>query len=296
MYEAIVDGDLSGAIDILWDGLYASWTRGVAEFMSVVGPWVTFFQNTFTFLVANVLGIWDGLIDGIASMWDGLEATIRKSWNYVQSFFKGGRWLAEQNLAVENEMQARQRERELQRTDRQEAARQTADENYRSAEEAQRQRQADAGIAESNLGARTQGARRSRVENEQFRELLKSIEAATTIDQLRSAYEEFDALSANGRLTSAQMSTLETALEDAQERVSKSMASMGGTSPSARIRGGAGAAAEEAARSSAEVVGTFSGAALGQLGFASNLAQKQLDTLKQIEQNTSQPMAGLVSD
>lgn len=296
MYQAIADGDLAGAMDILWAGLYASWARGVADFMAVVGPWVTFFENTFTFLVANVLGIWDGLIEGIASMWDGLEATIRKSWNYVQSFFKGGQWLAQENMAVENEMQARQRERELQRRDRQAEARQTADENYRNDEQAQARRQQEAGRAESEVRVRGQAAAESRARNEQFRDLLKSIESATTIDQLRTAYEEFDALSANGRLSSAQIGTLETALEDAQERVSKTMASMGGDSPSARIRGGAGAAAEEASRSSAEVVGTFSGAALGQLGFGTNLAQKQLDTLKQIEQNTSQPNGGLVAD
>jgi TP901 family phage tail tape measure protein len=216
IYEAIVDGDLAGAMDILWAGLYASWARGVADFMSVVGPWVTFFENTFTFLVANVLGIWDGLIDGIASMWDGLEATIRKSWNYVQSFFKGGQWLAEENLAVENEMQARQRERELGRRDRAQEARQEADENYRRDEAAQTQRQQEAGRAEAEVGDRSRAARGRRVQNEQFRDLLKSIEAATTIDQLRTAYEEFDALSSNGRLTSAQMGTLETALEDAR--------------------------------------------------------------------------------
>jgi len=283
-------------MDILWAGLYASWARGVADFMSVVGPWVTFFENTFTFLVANVLGIWDGLIEGIASMWDGLEATIRKSWNYVQSFFNGGRSLAEDNLAVDNEMQARQRERELQRRDRQEEARQTADENYRNDERAQARREEEAGRAESEVRGRGKAARESRARNEQFRDLLKEIESATTIDQLRGAYQEFDALSSNGRLTSAQIGTLETALEDAQERVSKTMASMGGDSPSARIRGGAGAAEEEASRSSAEVVGTFSGSALGQMGFGSNLAQRQLDALTKIEQNTRDPNPGRVDD
>jgi TP901 family phage tail tape measure protein len=295
MYEAIVDGDLSGAIDILWAGLYASWTRGVADLMSVVGPWVTFFQNTFTFLVANVLGIWDGLVDGIATMWDGLEATIRKSWNYVQSFFKGGKWLAEQNMAVENEMQARERERDLRRTDRMEEANQTADNRYRQAEVDQQARQQEAAAAESGVTSRSRSARSQRVQNEQFRDLLKSVEAATTIDQLRGAYEEFDALSANGRLTSGQIGTIETALEDAQERISKGMASMGGNSPSSQVRAGAGEAQSAAATSASEVVGTFSGAALGQLGFGQSLAQKQLDKLTQIEQNTSNMDGGLVT-
>lgn len=296
MYEAIVDGDLSGAIDILWAGLYASWTRGVADLMTVVGPWVTFFQNTFSFLVANVLGIWDGLVEGIATMWDGLEATIRKSWNYVQSFFKGGKWLAEQNMAVENEMQARERQRELEREDRTGQAMETADARYRQAEVDQQARQQEAATAESAVTSRSRSARGQRVQNEQFRDLLKSVEAATTLDQLRDAYGEFDALSSNGRLTSAQVGTIEDALEVAQERISRGMSSMGGSSPSSQIRAGAGEAQSAAATSASEVVGTFSGAALGQLGFGQSLAQKQLDKLSAIEQNTRDPMAGLVAD
>jgi hypothetical protein len=71
-------------------------------------------------------------------------------------------------------------------------------------------------------------------------------------------------------------------------------AGMGGTDVRQAVA--AGAAAATAAPSAAEVVGTFSGAALGQMGFGSNLAQRQLDALKQIEQNTRDPMGGLVAD
>ena len=46
-------------------------------------------------------------------------------------------------------------------------------------------------------------------------------------------------------------------------------------------------AAAAAATKQSEVAGTFSSAAIGGMGFGSNLAQQQLDTLKQIEQNTS---------
>jgi hypothetical protein len=101
------------------------------------------------------------------------------------------------------------------------------------------------------------------------------------MDALRGMYEEFDALSSSGRLTSTQTAALETALEDAQERISKSTGSMGG-SPSEKIRSGAGAAGGDAATSTAEVAGTFSSAAIGGLGFGSSLAQKQLDELKGI--------------
>jgi hypothetical protein len=155
------------------------------------------------------------------------------------------------------------------------------------------QRTADRQQAEANLADATGGKREARARNDQFSQLLKDVEGATTMDALRGMYEEFDALASNGRLTSAQMATLETALEDAQERVSKSGSSMGG-SPSQQIRDNAGAAAAESGQSSAEVAGTFSSMALGGLGFGSSLAQKQLDTLKSIEQNTRASEEGLV--
>jgi hypothetical protein len=71
---------------------------------------------------------------------------------------------------------------------------------------------------------------------------------------------------------------------------------VGGGDVREAVAAGAAAAQGATSQSAAEVVGTFSGAALGQLGFGSNLAQRQLDTLKQIEQNTSNPMGGLVAD
>lgn len=296
MYEAIVDGDLAGAMQILWDGMYAALVRGLASFTEVVGPWVTFMENTFTFLSANVLSIWDGLIEGIASMWDGLESTIRKSWNYIQSFFKGGQWLAEQNLAVENEMQARQRQRDLERPDRMAEANATAERRIQDEQTRQQAANDEATRAEAAVTDRSRAARGRRVQNDQFRDLLKSVEAATTIDQLRDAYGEFDALSANGRLTDAQAATIETALEDAQERISKSMAGMGGAAAGAQARANAAAAQDQVGRSAGDTVGTFSAAALGQLGFGQNLAQKQLDALQQIEENTRQPQGGLVAD
>lgn len=131
------------------------------------------------------------------------------------------------------------------------------------------------------------------VRNDQFTRLLKDIEGATSMDALRGMYEEYDALASGGRLTSGQTSALEAALEDAQERVSKATSSMGGTSPSQKIRGGAAAAVTDP--SPADAAGTFSSMALGGLGIGSSLAQKQLDALRQIEENTRPGDDGLVA-
>jgi hypothetical protein len=165
-----------------------------------------------------------------------------------------------------------------------------ADETYLKREQANqdradaRRREREAG--EANVSDMSRDKRETRAKNDQFSQLLKDIEGASSMDALRSMYEEFDALSSNGRLTSAQTATLETALEDSQERISKGMSSMGGGSPSSQIRGGADAAMGEASQRQAEVAGTFSSSALGGMGFGSSLAQKQLEALGKIEQNT----------
>jgi TP901 family phage tail tape measure protein len=293
IYAAIAEGDLAGAMDILWLGLYAGWLKGVEGLMAAVDPWVSLFQNTFTYLSATVLSIWDGMVNAMAASWDAMESSVRKGWNFLQAAFKGAEQVALDDVKIDQEMADRRRKRESQTTDRMDAADKAA-ENREDQNRANRaQRTADSQQADANLANATGGKRETRARNDQFSQLLKDVEGATTMDALRGMYEEFDALASNGRLTSAQMATLETALEDAQERVSKSGSSMGG-SPSQQIRDNAGAAAAESGQSSAEVAGTFSSMALGGLGFGSSLAQKQLDTLKSIEQNTRASEEGLV--
>jgi hypothetical protein len=158
-------------------------------------------------------------------------------------------------------------------------------------------RRAASAAADQAVSGKAGAAKESRARNEQFADLLKSIEGTSTLSQLRGHFEEFDALSSNGRLTSSQASTIEAALEDAQERLSKSGSSSGGGSPSSRaasVSDGASVASGASSRSSAEVAGSFSANVSG-MGFGANLAQKQLDTLKAIEQNTRDMDEGSVA-
>jgi hypothetical protein len=83
------------------------------------------------------------------------------------------------------------------------------------------------------------------------------------------------------------MATLETALEDAQERVSKAGMGGAGSSPSEKAAAGAGAAGADAAQSKAEVAGTFSSTNLGGMGFGSSLGERQLKALETIASNTA---------
>ena len=135
IYEAVVAGDLSGAMDVLWAGLLAGWLRGVEALMSYVDPWVAGFQNTFTYLGtevavawesmttaltstewgATLLGVVDNIVNGVMVAFDAMVAAVRKSWNYVQSFIVDGYDLAAENKKVDSEMSARARQRAVDR-------------------------------------------------------------------------------------------------------------------------------------------------------------------------------------
>jgi TP901 family phage tail tape measure protein len=108
--EAITNGDLSGAMDVLWAGLQAGWLRGVEALMGYVDPWIAAFQNTFTYLGTEIAATWDTLwtsiagtfntfgaylqgafdniINPILASWDVLEAGVRKAWIRISGIFK----------------------------------------------------------------------------------------------------------------------------------------------------------------------------------------------------------------
>ena len=334
IYAAIAEGDLSGAMDVLWAGLYAGWLRGVESIMNAVDPWVSMFQNAFTILGAEIYKIWDSLwtnvgatvntagayllgafdniINPILAAWDTLEAGIRKSCTRIQSFLQKGFDLKKENDKVDSEMSARRRQREVDRPGIEGRTDRAAQENARAEKErANRKRAIDDNTqatvdgregenkrrrdarraategAEGAVAAKGRGKREARAQNQQFTDLLKSIESASSLSALRDLYDEFDTLSQNGRLTSAQSATLETALEDAQERVSKAGMGGAGSSPSEKAAAGAGAAGADAAQSKAEVAGTFSSTNLGGMGFGSSLGERQLKALETIASNTA---------
>ncbi len=340
IYAAIVDGDLSGAMDILWAGLYAGWLRGVEALMGAVDPWVSMFQNTFTYLGttiattweamwsglsqgantigAVVMGVVDNLVNGVMAAFDAMVAAVRKSWNWVQSFIVKGYDLAKENEKVDSEMSARARKRDQERPGVAGRTQQAAKENAQTARDTQAridamnrnadetaagreeenrrragERRAATQAAEQNVATKSKTASANRTNNSQFADLLKNIEGASSISQLQDLYGELDALSANGRLSSVQQATLEAALEDAQERVSRASSQMGGAANRVDPKA-VGSAASGATESQSEVAGTFSAMAASAMSFGQSLAQKQLDTLKSIEQNTRPGDDGLV--
>jgi hypothetical protein len=178
IYAAVAEGDLAGAMDVLWLGLQAGWLRGVEALMGYVDPWISTFQNTFTVLGAEIYKTWDGLwtsvtssfssvsavllgafdnvINPILAAWDVLEAGIRKSWNRVQSFFKRGFDLKAENNKVDSEMAARRRQREVERPGMEGRSKEATDKNRKAEAERKQAGRADSGYREAGGHRRRQ--------------------------------------------------------------------------------------------------------------------------------------------
>jgi TP901 family phage tail tape measure protein len=278
IYDAIAAGDLESAMNIAMAGLKAAWARGSEALMGSIDSWAVLFQNTMTYMWAGIKSTFGDSINWALNAFDNMVVAVQKSWNYVQSFIRRGFNLAQENQRVESAAAARRRERETVRGSEGVMAEADATAQGRLDAVASRaaDRRASTQAAESYLGNTVRGASDARTFGAQFADLLKNIEAASTIEQLRDLYGEYDALSGNGRLTAAQAQTISDALDDAQMRISRDMSSMGGGASA--IQAGAGAAGV-GGRSTSEVVGTFSANTAG-LGFGTNLQQQMADYAK----------------
>jgi len=148
--DAIMSGDLMGAMDILWAGLIAGWLRGTEAIMSYVDRWVTTIQNAFTDMGtgiailweqmwtalttteigATLLGVFDNIANGVMATWDWLVSAIQKAWIRVQDFMSGATDTQTKLDAIDQKNQANASERERSRpgvVERQRVAREEAD-------------------------------------------------------------------------------------------------------------------------------------------------------------------------
>lgn len=280
VYAELTAGSLMGAMDILWLGLKAGWARGSESLMGEIDSWTAFFQNTWTYLGTAVATTWesmwsglvqggrtfgavlqgafDNVINGILAAWDTMESSVRKSWNYVQSFIQRGYDLAKENAKVNDEMSARAQARAQQRPGV--ASRMAA---------AQAANQGTAAQAQANIDAMNAGAAAT---------AQGRLDAnAARADARRAATQEAEAALGDALAASA-----ERAAQRAAEAVDSPAADQ-------RIRQGAGAAAT--AMQQGEVAGTFSAAAVSGMGFAKSLAQRQVDLLERIADNTEEEAA-----
>lgn len=266
--DAMAAGDLAGAAEMLWLGVQAAWQRGSAAIMSVMDPFVTDIQNTWTYLstaaanatdslwsvvqqgfnlgVAAIGGVIDNLVNATMNSFDYLVAQIQKSWNYVQSFFRAGFDLEAENKKVDSANAARKRDRELNNPGMA-ASLQAAGENNAGI-------QAD---TQARIGQRNAAADATYLQREQAnRDRAKQREAA-----IRSTE---DAMNAKANDLADTRANLDLAK---QNKAAELKAKLGGAQP-------------EAAK--AEVAGSFSASAVGQIAFGKSLAQRQVELLSRI--------------
>jgi hypothetical protein len=249
-------------MDVLWAGLLAGWLRGVEALMSYVDPWVAGFQNTFTYLGAEVavawesmmtaltstewgatlLGVVDNIVNGVMVAFDAMVAAVRKSWNYVQSFIVDGYDLAAENKKVDSEMSARARQRAVDRP----------------------------GV-EGRVQAAVANGDKMRAES------------ASRVDAMRASANEI----AQGRIDQNAQNVIDRRADTVAAEDRLGYLTSANASPSEKAAtAGAGSAGADSAISKAEVAGTFSSVNLGGMGFGSSLAERQLKTLESIDRNT----------
>ena len=157
------------------------------------------------------------------------------------------------------------------------------------------ERRAATQSAEDNVGATTRRGKAKRVMDDQYSDLLKNIENATSLDQLRDLYGEFEALNNNGRLTSGQADIIDNAITDAQERIYRAGASMASSPVEKAATAGAEAAGAQSQTSMGQIAGTFSSLNLGQAFGGTSLAERTARAAEETARNTRDMKADRVA-
>lgn len=109
VFNAVASGDLAGAVDILWSGAVAAWSRGEQAVMGFLDPWIESVQNVFTDLGTWMAGTWDqmwtelatsdwggyvlgamdNVLNGIMSTWDNTIGYLQKGWAKFSGWWSG---------------------------------------------------------------------------------------------------------------------------------------------------------------------------------------------------------------
>lgn len=280
--DAMAAGDLAGAAEMLWLGVQAAWQRGTAAIMSVMDPFITDIQNTWTYLateaanatdnlwsvvqqgfntgVAAIGGIVDNLVTATMNSFDYLVGEIQKSWNYVQSFFREGFDLKAENEKVDSANAARKRNRELSNPGMEASMQAAGQANARLQSDTQ------ARAAARNAAADATYLDRQRANQDRAKQRQSAV--ADTEDEMKRKSE----------LLADQRAEFE---RERKNKAGAMVSSIGGDAKTT---------------SKAEVAGSFSAAAAGQIAFGKSMAQQQLDQLRRIADGVDNLDPALVGD
>jgi len=286
VYEAIVNGNLTGAMDVLWAGLVAGWLRGTEALMSYVDPWVAAFQDVFTDVGAGIYIAWDkiytdssailntmgafimGFFDNIANSvmatFDNLVAGIQIAWTRVQGFITGAEDTEQrvQNIRDANAARAEQRMQER------------------------------PGIESRTAAAATQNAQAETQRQGRVGAIMSGAEADKAARQGENARRASDrragVIAAENRLND--LTTAKQSERDAAKKAAEEIAATTGASAASpgekAATAGAGAAGAESAVSMGSVAGTFSSLNLGIVFGGSSLAERTAKAAEETAKNT----------
>jgi len=298
IYDAITAGDLGMAFEILMAGWNLAWAKGSEALLNGIdylshGMYETLAQ-AFTTVSAVVMGTIDNLVNGVMLAFDNMIAAVRKSWNYVQSFLTRGFDLAAENAKVDNEMAARAQARAVSRpgiAERMERGQAEYEQARAGREETmvaiQGQRAAGSAAAQANLDALTQQAAAKSADVSAASTLQGDLGSVKSMDELGTLGNTLADLLERGNLTADREKQLIDAYNSASEKIGAATAAIESDAAKKADPKAVQDAALAAAAQQSEVVGSFSSVGLGGMGFGGNLQQQQLDTLKEIADNTA---------
>lgn len=261
--DAIANGNFEQAIDIMMAGLKAGLLRGKEAVMSVIDDFMS--------------GI-EAAIGDLIGRWEDFSATFGR----VGAFF--GNKADQEAIALIDaglvEFGSKGRLRG-----------QLGREQARS--NAANQRKADTAAAVADLknkvasaGVPQMRARQGRksgggvfdatgFDQKQAEDFIAKAVKAQGLEELSQLTADFNQLADAGNISTEQQQRFQAASDKAMARIDPEL--FGVVAGSEQVQN---------APSQADVVGTFSSVGLGGLGFGSSLAQKQLDVMKKIEENT----------
>jgi len=252
---------------------------------------------TFNIFGAVLTGAFDNMINPILAMWDMLESGVRKAWIRISGIFGDAEAKQAALDAVDAEINGRAEKRgkespgitarvEKATQDNAKEAKASEDRRRAMGENADATAQArldqNAKNAEARRAAtkaaedRVNGVAQSKAEQRQSRNvgetLINQLDTASSMDELRTISEQIHDLHSRGMITDEQKSRYDSNVDAATERVQLLESGKGSANA---VSDAATRGAEDALKSKAEVMGTFSGAGLGGLGFGSSLAERQ---------------------
>ena len=267
IYEAVAAGDLSVGMEIAMAGMQAAFLGVAGELLVQASDWATSFQAIF-----------DDIGVGIAVAMESADGFFKKN---VADLGNPQAWGAAPAIggvpASSEEELAKRAEGIQSQTDRNVAAME-ADAKERSGKRATANKDFAASMsvdkkkADDRLTGLTSGASEGRKDVASAAELMKSLETASSLDQITNIGAGIDALMQRGNVSGGMESKLLDAYYAAFSRVNIDSA----PAPSEKAAtAGAGAAGADSATSKSEVAGTFSSVNLGgSMGFGSSLAER----------------------